>query len=251
MDIYLATVCLDRNRWGSRKPSFEVSRWISRFEKDGFDGVELWEFHYLEAGLAEQERLVDAAYVAVYNSYVGFADADVEARQQAATAIAALRPASVKYNLGADPSKLAEYRRNLLQWSDALPADCRLMCECHSGTVLEAVDEAVAFFSDLDADRFGVIAHVNGESRGASPWLDAFGSRVGHLHVQLRQPDFDPGDAGGRQGVDEAFGCVVAAGFNGSVSVEFTRGIGRDEDIENLYANACADLGYLRMILAR
>ena len=69
--IYIGTVGLDRTRWGSRQPSIMVSDWLSRFKADGFDGVELWEFHFARADEREQERLVaEAAPVAVYNSYV-------------------------------------------------------------------------------------------------------------------------------------------------------------------------------------
>ena len=147
-EIYISTVALDPTRWGRRIPSFDVSAWLPRFAGDGFDGVELWEFHFLPAEKADQERLVAAASsVAIYNSYVGFADEDAEARAAAAEAITRLQPRAVKYNLGGDAARKDEYRRNLLAWADALPADCRLLCECHQGSILEQVADAAAFFA--------------------------------------------------------------------------------------------------------
>ena len=58
---YIATVCLDRNRWGTREPSFAVSDYLDRFASDGFDGIELWEYHYTRSSDAEKERLVSAS----------------------------------------------------------------------------------------------------------------------------------------------------------------------------------------------
>ena len=190
--VYLATVCLERNRWGSRKPSFQVSHWLPRLAADGFDSVELWENHYLAADADEQARLRAAAGgIAVFNSYAGLGDGDADGQQRrrATEAVLGLRAAAVKYNLGGDPRHLGAYRRNLLAWADDLPSACRLLCECHPGTVLEDPGEAAAFFADLDASRFGVIAHACGEAAEVEPWLTALGPRLRHLHLQLRQPE--------------------------------------------------------------
>lgn len=250
--IYLCTVCLERNRWGSRHPSFRVSEWLPRFKADGFDGIELWEFHFLSADVAEQARLADAAAdVAIFNSYVGFADGDAEARGRSADAIARLSPSAVKYNLGGDAGRLDEYRRNLLAWADRLPRSCRLLCECHSGTVLERIEDAAVFFEDFDPERFGIIVHMGGDPAGLEPWFSAFGRRVQHLHLQLRGPETDPGVPANRERLDACVAVVKAHGYDGSAAIEFTRGIGRAEEIETLYANACVDLAYCRKALAR
>jgi len=246
----MGTVCLERNRWGSREPSFPVSEWLPRFEADGFDGVELWENHFLAVDAAEQARLMGAgSAIAIYNSYAGFADEDAEGREKAAGAIALLKPAAVKYNVGGDARKPEEYRRNLLAWADQLPSDCRLLCECHPGTVLERLRDAVAFFADLDPERFGVIVHLNGDSDGPECWFKAFGKRIQHVHVQLRGPENDPTVTVNRRRLDVGFAIPGAHGFEGSVALEFTRGIGRDEEIGTLYANACTDLAYCREML--
>jgi sugar phosphate isomerase/epimerase len=233
--IYMSTVALDPTRWGRREPSFDVSEWLPRFEADGFDGVELWEYHYQLADPTEQARLAAAAEsIFVY---------------KAAEAIRQLCPTAVKYNLGGDADRLDEYRRNLLAWADILPASCRLLCECHPGTVLEELDRAVAFFTDLDPARFGVIAHLSGDAAETAAWFSAFNGRVQHLHIQMRGPESDPTEPANREPFDACFDVVKGHGFAGSVAIEFSRGIGRDEDIENIYKNACVDMAYCRTAL--
>jgi len=224
---------------------------LERFKADGFDGVELWEFHYLAAEEAEQERLVaEAAPVAIYNSYVGFTDEESEARAKAAEAIVRLGAGAVKYNFGNDAAKLDEYRRNLLAWAEQLPSACRLLCECHPGTVLEKLEDAVAFFEELDPQRFGVIAHVSGDAEGVETYFSAFNSRVQHIHMQMRDPDSDTSVPANRPPWDACFDVVKRHGYRGSVAIEFSRGIGRDEDMETIYRNACVDMAYCREKLA-
>ena len=66
--IYLSTVCLEKNRWGRREPSFKVSEWTQRLAEYGFDGIELWEFHYLLADDAEKAKLTNLDMPMIYNS---------------------------------------------------------------------------------------------------------------------------------------------------------------------------------------
>ena len=247
--IYLATVCLERNRWASRQPSFPVSAWLGRWAADGFDGLELWENHYLLADPAEQARLQQhAAPLAIFNTYAGFASSPAESQQRAAaaTALTRLQAAAVKYNLGPDPARLAEYRANLLAWADQLPPGCRLLCECHPGTVLEKPQAAAAFFAELDPQRFATIAHVNADPTALEPWLVALGSRVQHLHLQLREAASDPATLSGQESLAAVAALLQAHRFQGSASIEFTRGIGRQEQIETLYTHARADLAWAR-----
>jgi len=251
-DFLIGSVCLERNRWGSRVPSFSVSDWLQRFESDGFDGVELWQFHYTAADAAERARLEKAAsLLPIYNSYMGFDDADAPAREEAVAIVKRLGSRAVKYNVGRKPDLLAEYRRNLLSWADALPAPCRLLCECHPGTILETPGAAASFFADLDPERFGVIVHVgNADAGSVSQWFDAFGARVQHLHVQCRATEPDPETSAGKAALGASLAVVKSHGFTGSVTLEFTRGIGRDENIETLYANVCNDMRYCREVLS-
>lgn len=241
--IYLASVCLERNRWGSKQPSFRVSEWLERIAADGFDGLELWENHYLLAEAEERDRLErSAGAAAVFNTYAGFSDSpsDLEHRLRAAEAIARLGTGAVKFNLGREPARLGEYRRHLLSWADQLPPHCRLLCECHPGSVLETCEAASDFLSELDPERFGVIVHLSGDADGPGRWLTAFGPRVRHLHLQCRKPE--DASAEGRARLAAGVALLANHGFDGSASVEFTRGIGRDENIHALYAHALSDL---------
>jgi len=249
--FYIGTVCLERNRWGSRVPSFAVSEWLPRFTADGFDGVELWENHYLAADDNEKAELVrGSSAIEIFNSYAKFDDESNETRAKAALAAAELDVAAVKYNLGPDRAKIDEYRRNLIDWAGRLPDSCRLLCECHQGTVLEKVVDAAAFFADLDPVRFGVIVHVSAGAQGQlGVWMKAFGARVQHLHVQMRGPESDPQIPAARENLDSSFGVIKSNRFAGSVAMEFTRGIGREEDIEVIYANVRRDLAYCMEVL--
>ncbi len=246
-DFLIATVNLERNRWGNREPSFLVSDWLERFSSDGFNGVELWENHYQKADEEERIRLESATpSIAVFNTYAGFGDEDHESRKKAALAITRLGSTAVKFNLGKNQAALKTYRKNLLAWADQLPSSCRLFCECHAGTVLERVEDAVAFFADLSQTRFGIIVHPVIEPATLENWFAAFGAQIAHLHVQMRTADTDPAIRANRTRMDACCSIVRKHGFNGSVTMEFTRGIGSDEKIETLYANACIDMKYFR-----
>jgi sugar phosphate isomerase/epimerase len=243
--VYLATVALERNRWGSREPSLRVSDWIERIARDGFDGIELWANHFLAADDDERSRLIErAARVAVFNTYAGFGDspADAAHRDDAVAAVALLRAGAVKFNLGPNPAQLDTYRRNLLMWSAQLPEACVLLCECHPGTVMENADIATAFLAELDPARFGAISHVTGDADRLAHWATTLGPRMQHLHLQLRSPEDDPATPAGQRRLNACVSVLDAHGFRGGASVEFTRGIGRDEQIETLYANARADM---------
>lgn len=241
--IYIATVCLERNRWGNRQPSFKVSEWLDRFAADGFAGIELWEFHYHDADDAERARLIEqAAPIALFNTYARFIDGEDPAaeRTRAAKAIADLKATGVKYNLSRDSETIDQQRQNLLAWADEVPDHCRLLCECHPGTVLETADAAAAFYDGLDPVRFGVMAHLSGDAAGLDEWLTKLGPRLQHLHLQHRDDATHP-TAAGREAFEAGVAVLNRHRFEGSASIEFTRGIGKEEQIETVYANALVD----------
>ncbi len=248
-EIYIATVALERTRWGRKECSFCVSEWLGRFAADGFDGVELWENHYLLADSEEQRRLAESGQIVIYNSYVGFDDDSADARATAAEAIARISPRGVKYNFGHKQELTEEYARNLMGWEKQIPERCVLLCECHGGTVLETIEAARTVFDPLDPDRFGLMVHCSSGASDSAKWLEVFGDRVKHIHVQLRDAESDPSTTEGGAGLRQGLSGLFAAGFRGSISVEFTRGIGKDEDIEVLYKNACTDLREIRAIM--
>lgn len=247
--VYLATVCLEPNRWSSRKPSFAVSDWLARIADDGFAGIELWENHACLAADDEQARLTERATpLAVYNTYATFGDdpAEREHRASAAAAINRLNAGGVKYNLGRDADQIDAYRRNLFEWAGQLPENCRLLCEWHPGTVIEELDAAVAFFADLDPSRFAVIAHLSDDDAALDRVLTGFGARAQHLHLQRNKPECDPATEAGRASMTACVAVLNKHGFSGSATIEFTRGIGKGEQIETVYANALADLRALQ-----
>ena len=55
--IYLASIALEPERWSSRRPSFAFSEWCPAAREAGFDGIELWEYHYTLAAGGERELL--------------------------------------------------------------------------------------------------------------------------------------------------------------------------------------------------
>lgn len=249
MKIYLATVGLDPNRWGSREPAFAVSEWMPRLYIDGFDGVELWEYHFARADESEQARLIEHRdMIPLYNTYAGFSSSDEHQRQRqdAADAIGKLETVGVKFNLQREPDRVDEYRENLLAWAQQLPASCRLLCECHPGTVLEHVEDAAAFFKSLDRERFGIIAHLTTEADRLEPWLHAFGDQLCHLHLQRRDDQDDPATRTGQTSMQAMAEILKNNNFTGTATIEFSRGIGKAEQIETVYGHMLADARALK-----
>lgn len=248
--IYIGTVALEKNRWGSREPSFKVSEWINRFADDGFDGIELWEFHYLLAEDSEKEKLNNLDIPVLYNSYVGFTDEDQEARDKAVEAINKLKPHALKYNVQNDPDKFEEYKKNLISWSDAIHPECSILCECHGGTLLEDLETAKRFFGDMDPKRFGIIQHPMGDLEVFNSWYEFFGERIEQLHMQFRTPESNPETPGCRESLQNLSEFLKDKGFSGKITIEFTRGIGKEENINEIYQNACRDMNACREIFS-
>lgn len=249
--MYIGTVCLEKNRWGSKEPSFKVSEWADRFKADGLDGIELWENHYLRADEAEQKALGDGVLpITIFNSYVGFTDEEADARRMAAEAITTLQAPALKYNLGHDNDKTDEFRRNLLAWAEILPSNCRLICECHQGTVLDTIKAASEFYADLDPEKFQIMVHPSADLDKVKPWFDVCGDRIAQLHLQMRPDESDPTTPDGRKALEAALSVIKDYAYKGGLTIEFTRGIGRDENIDDIYANACTDLKICREILS-
>jgi len=241
-DIYLATVLLERNRWAETKtPTFRVSDWTERIHEAGFDGIELWENHYVGTDADERCALqaVDS-YVRLFNTYCGFGDSPAErtARQYAAEAIASLGVHGCKFNIGPDREGWSTEIANLRAWQQTLPESCQLLCECHPGTVIESPDDAGAFFQEADLRNWGIIVHLaNGTINDLTSWFDAFGDRVAHCHAVLgRNPD-------DRQRLL----LMRERGFKSTISIEFTRGVAQpNEQIDALFSSAIADMAVVR-----
>jgi len=248
--IYIGTILLELNRWGSPKtPTYRVSEWLDRFQEAGFDGMELWEYH---ATLAPPEELVllEASKfpVSVYNTYCDFEDASESDRRQAAEMITRFGAGGVKYNIGREPARRDEYIRNLRNWGESLPENCRLLCECHAGTIIQEPSDAAKFFGDLGLD-YQIIVHCFMQDLVIlEEWFSTFGTSVAHAHVQMQ------GENGRNARLSKNPAHVKAAlhimreeGYRGSFTLEFTEGTrAPDENMEDLWQAALSDLHFLR-----
>lgn len=244
--IYLGSVLLESNRWiKGRTPTIRVSEWSERGAAAGFDGIELWENHYARTDPAERAALQVAQLpVTIFNSYVTMRADGETARRQAAAFVRALRVPAVKFNVGADPGTLESELHAAREWAAGMPG-VRLLCECHPGTALE--DAAVAAAALADYPEIGVIIHPF--SRADLPdWLRHLGPKIRHAHAQVidaqqqrwrlcDQPTL----------VRERLAMLREGGFSGSLTIEFTAGVGvAPENSEALFAAACDDLAFLR-----
>ena len=250
LQVYFGTVLLEPNRWTPEKlPTFKVSEWAESIRAAGFAGLELWENHAALADEQEQAALERMSLpVVVFNSYCTFDDAGLAARRRAAGFVRRFGARGVKFNFGNDPSRTGEYRRNLDAWLDDLPVGCRVLCECHGGTVLETPAQAASLLTPF-LGRVEIIVHpFAAEHAVLQEWLDRFGPAVTHVHsaarsrqnlmVCLRELEPD---------VLDRLAQLKAAGFSGTWTVEFTGGVARSpEDRRALLSNAALDMEFLR-----
>lgn len=252
-NILFATVLMDRNRWTAGKhPTVAVSNWFAAWAQAGFDGIELWQNHALEAMESEVTHLAAAPLpIPVFSSYVAFTSEDTALRARVAALVRRLACRAVKFNV----SKNADSREREIavarEWFAAMPGVTPL-CECHPGSSVEQAADAAAAFADWPELR--VIIHPFITSADAlQGWFDALGPRISHCHVQSRQPDntsvFTRLDEQ-RDWIAEQVGRIIRNGFAGSWSIEFTKGVATPhESPDLLVASAIKDLQTLRALL--
>jgi hypothetical protein len=132
-----------------------------------------------------------------------------------------------------------------------LPAEFRFLCECHGGTTMEDPARASEVFARL-GDGYEVIIHGFGGDDGKT--RDVFrlhvfrlhGSRITHVHANLSSEGPMAEDR-----VRARVALLREAGFRGSFTIEFTEGVGADDErVEDLFANAVRDARLLRKCLA-
>ncbi len=251
LPIYLGTILLEPQRWsGDKRPSYAVSTWLERIKAAGFDGIELWENHYLKADAAERKILhAKAAPIAIFNSYAGLKIEHATQREAAACHAAELGAGAIKFNVGNDATRFDEYLINATAWADLLPESTQLWCECHPGTVLETPQDAARAFDIWDEARFGVMIHpFTTEPDVLRDWLRLLGPRVQHAHVQIRDENGRPTCLDTQpEMAHAALEILRDGGFSGSFTMEFTLGTSTANDqTEYLWENALRDLKFLR-----
>jgi len=248
--IYIGTILLERNRWSAGKvPTYQVSDWMDRFARDGFDGVELWENHAALCSGEELERLARSPLpIAVFNSYAGLGDGAAPERERAAALANRFRVGAVKFNVGNDPASSTEYARNAVAWANAMPPVTRMLCECHAGTLLEDLDAAQAMYDAWPDSRFQAIVHAFGGDE--KPWVNSLRRLGPHIvtHVHAALGAHTPETLGT---VQRQVTLLREMGFDGSITLEFTEGTGEEnEDREIMYGRALRDLALLRKVLS-
>lgn len=258
--ILLGSIALEPKRWAPVKtPSYPVSAWLPRFFEDGFDGVELWGYHWENATPAEQTALREkAAPLAIYSAYCGFDEGQEDSRRQAAQGVHELQAQGVKFNVGNNQDKTAVYIETVREWAAGLPDGTRLLCECHPGTLMERADAAKRFFDAWPEERFQALVHPVAQQMPGMPplqslqaWIDALGGRITHAHMQLRDTDDDfIALERNEQYVRDALTLMRDAGFCGTITLEFTAGTrAPDQTPESLYTAIVRDLEFLRALL--
>lgn len=245
MDIYLSTVAMEKNRWSTHQPSYEVSAFLPRLLHDGFRGIELWENHLFLASEAEQQRLYASSVPMIFNTYVPFGQGLLPRHEAVAEAVHRLNAHAIKFNLEACDAPLAQQLDTLRQFAALLPPEVTLLCECHPGTPLEEPADAQAILARLDSARFGAIVHLAPVKGDNARRFTCYGPHICHLHTQLRKPGSDA-----RTRLDDQPGvardhlrALKAWGFEGSASVEFTLDGATPEET---YANCVSDLHFIQ-----
>ncbi len=249
-EIYLGTVLLERNRWvdGERRPSLAVSDWTARIADAGFDGLELWENHAVLADQDERERLRESPVpVRLFNCYDRCGTETLGARRRAAELAAFFGAEGMKYNFGRDESRHGEYVENVKAWRAMLPAEFRFLCECHGGTTVQDPARAAETFARLGGRGYEVIIHgFGGDDAKVRDAFRMHGERITHVHANLSSEGPMPE---GR--VRSRVALLREAGFRGSFTIEFTEGVGaEDENPEDLFASAARDAQLLGRCLA-
>ena len=246
--VYLNTVLPEMNRWNKDKNelTLKVSEWAQRFTDDGFDGLELWQYHATRVDDEEVEKIrTGPCPVKIFNAYCTTEPEEAEARKTIAELALSLGATGMKYNSGKNFDRHDLYIESLKEWRTHFPDEFRLMCECHRGSTMADVPLANETLDKLGREQFGMIIHgMDNNLETLNERFGAYGDRIQHIHGNLSKQ--------GPISVEEAIERVEllnSFGFKGTYSIEFTEGMRDRLTQEELYANAVRDLKVLKQAL--
>ena len=252
-EIYLGTISMEKNRWeNGRIPTFNVSDFIDRIISDGFDGIELWQYHYTSASDEEKAKLASSGIPFIFNSYISFVERNDEIYKEIGNAVKELDAKTIKFNLGLSSDNnidIATQVENLKRFAEFLPNDVKLLSECHANTIMEIPEEAGEIFAKLDKERYGAIIHLSYGKDFIDRCYAAYGDRITHIHcsyldADIEEIDFKPlDDPTGN--VKDKLNYFINKGFNGTLNVEFVK---FEDTAEAHYIHAVEDMKYLRTI---
>ena len=254
--VLLGTILLEPNRWGAvdpgRRATIRLAEWLDRVAGAGFDGIELWEPHLVEADEGDaRDVLHHPLGVDVFNSYVSFDDPDDHGREEAAAWVRRSGARGVKWNTGTDrdAAALDAYAARAARMSEQV-GEASLICECHDGTAAD--DPAVAarvLAAAGPSDRIQALVHTHNCPELLRARFDAYGDRITHVHIN-HLPVGQPPLADHREEFAATVTLLRELGFEGTWTLEFVHGIGRDHDQPGpMLAQATADLAVAREIL--
>lgn len=253
--ILLGTVAIEPNRWGLAReggdPVIALSDWTEPIGDAGFDGLELWEKHVTATTEAEADAVLDGPIpVTVLNTYAPL-EADDAARRSAADWARRAGVGAMKFNTGTDPEQAELYGERIADWLELLPDATRLICECHWGTVAE--DPAVAgqiLSAAGPPERVQALVHLGDQPDDLRAKFDAHGDRITHVHVNFLDGLEAPLLRDIRDTVESRVGLLDSLGFDGTWTIEFTHGVGTDNDNPGeTLESAIADLAVLRALM--
>lgn len=256
--IYFSTILLEPNRWKRDLPKqVAASDWLDRIAQAGFEGIELFEPHFLLASTAERNRiLAHPIPKPVFNSYLTLDPAGAIARSQALSAIVETGARAFKFNFGKTRDTWEAEKAVLEEILDELPESVEAWCECHPGTSVETPEVAAELLLSL-GERVKIIIHPFWSTEAdLRQWMALFQDRVVHAHIQCRHPDdaqFFVRLEEVPTLVSERLGLIFGAGFIGSFCIEFVKGTREVEADrpELLFEEAVRDREFLLAAIAK
>ncbi len=266
-DIYLATICIEKNRWAKeRRSSIDLFEYIPLIADAGFNGIELWEQHATGLDPEALARARDLALekrcpIVIYNTYVLTIPEErhVAHRRRLDEIGRALGVRAYKYNIttaarlarrageeaGASEQEQGAGREAALRFVRdwAAETDADFLCECHGGTIMEEPGPAAEVLRELGPGRFGAILHsLTDEDEAFERDLEHKKELLRHVHVPYADRH--------RERIAARVKRLRDTGARLTWSIEFSSPVTDGADNETCFRAAVEDLRFLRSCLA-